>query len=95
MDVRGWPSPAAEGGEVIEREMEMGETMMLGLRLTQAGVADADFRGRFGVSLSEVYGDVIRDLEELGLLTWRDGRLCLTRRGRLLGNRVFSQFLPV
>jgi oxygen-independent coproporphyrinogen-3 oxidase len=94
MDSRAWPSPAAEGGEVIEREMEMGETMMLGLRLTQAGVADADFRGRFGVSLGEVYGDVIRDLEELGLLAWRDGHLCLTRRGRLLGNRVFSQFLP-
>jgi len=65
MDSRAWPSPAAEGGEVIERELEMGETMMLGLRLTQAGIADADFRGRFGISLGEVYGDIIRDLQEL------------------------------
>jgi oxygen-independent coproporphyrinogen-3 oxidase len=93
-DSSAWPSPAAEDGEVIERALEMGETMMLGLRLTQAGMADTDFRQRFDVSLEEVYGDIIQELAELGLLMWQDGCLYLTHRGRLLGNRVFSQFLP-
>lgn len=89
-----WPSPAAEDGEIIDRSLEMGETMMLGLRLTREGVAEADFRQRFGLSLEEAYGDVIRHLDRSSLLTWRDGRLCLTRRGRLLGNQVFARFLP-
>jgi oxygen-independent coproporphyrinogen-3 oxidase len=90
-----WPSPAAQDGEVIDRALEMGETMMLGLRLTQEGIAESDFRQRFGVSLEEVYGDVIQDMQRLGLLMWTDGRLCLTRRGRLLGNQVFAEFLPL
>jgi oxygen-independent coproporphyrinogen-3 oxidase len=89
-----WPSPGAEDGEVIDRSLEMGETMMLGLRLTHEGVAEANFRQRFGVSLEQAYGDLIQKLDRSGLLTWRDGRLCLTRRGRLLGNQVFAQFLP-
>jgi oxygen-independent coproporphyrinogen-3 oxidase len=88
-----WPSPGAEDGEVIDRSLEMGETMMLGLRLTQEGVAEANFRQRFGLSLEQAYGDLIQKLDKSGLLTWRDGRLCLTRRGRLLGNQVFAQFL--
>jgi oxygen-independent coproporphyrinogen-3 oxidase len=90
-----WPSPAAQDGEVIDRTLEMAETMILGLRLTQAGVAESDFRQRFGVSLEEAYSDVIRDMQRLGLLMWTDGRLCLTRRGRLLGNQVFAEFLPL
>jgi oxygen-independent coproporphyrinogen-3 oxidase len=31
----------------------------------------------------------------LGLLEMNDGRIRLTRRGRLLGNEVFYRFLPV
>lgn len=89
-----WPSPAAEDGETINRPLEMGETMMLGLRLTREGVAEADFRQRFGVSLEEVYGDEIRELSSAGLLVWDQARLLLTERGRLLGNQVFARFLP-
>jgi oxygen-independent coproporphyrinogen-3 oxidase len=89
-----WPSPAAEGGEITNRPLAMGETMMLGLRLTREGVAEADFRRRFGVSLWEVYGDVIRDLVGAGLVVWDETRLRLSERGRLLGNQVFARFLP-
>jgi oxygen-independent coproporphyrinogen-3 oxidase len=89
-----WPSPAAEGGEVIDRPLEMGETLMLGLRLTREGVAAADFRRRFGVSLEEVYGQVIGELVGAGLLVRDAVGLRLSGRGRLLGNRVFAQFLP-
>jgi len=88
-----WPSPAAEDGEVTSGSLEMGETMMLGLRLTREGVAEADFQHRFGLSLEEAFGSVIRNLDRSGLLTWHDGRVRLTRRGRLLGNQVFAQFL--
>jgi oxygen-independent coproporphyrinogen-3 oxidase len=89
-----WPSPAAEGGEIIDRPLEMGETLMLGLRLTREGVAEIDFRRRFGVSLEEAYGQVIGDLVGAGLLVRDAVGLRLSGRGRLLGNQVFAQFLP-
>ncbi len=89
-----WPSPAAEGGELIDRPLEMGETLMLGLRLTREGVVADDFRRRFGVSLEEVYGQVIEDLVAAGLLVRDAVGLRLSGRGRLLGNQVFAQFLP-
>jgi len=89
-----WPSPAVQDGEVLDPAMQMGETMMLGLRLTAEGVAERDFQERFGVSLGEVYGEAIGELARLGLVSWEAGRVQLTERGRLLGNQVFLRFLP-
>ncbi len=78
--------------EEIDRRMEMGETMMLGLRLAE-GVSDARFQARFGRELEQVFGAELAELRELGLLAW-DGRVArLTARGRLLGNRVFVRFV--
>lgn len=79
--------------EPIGRELEMGETMMLGLRLAE-GVALDRFRQRFGVGLEDVYGGTLAELVELGLLRIDDRRVCLTERGRFLGNEVFCRFLP-
>jgi len=72
---------------------DMGEFMMTGLRLTKAGIAGSDFRSRFGRGLIEVFGREIEDLVRKGLLEWTDDRLHLTKRGRLLGNQVFMQFI--
>ena len=78
--------------EVIDQAMEMGETMMLGLRLAE-GVTTAQFEARFGLALTDVYGDELTCLSRLGLLAW-DGEVArLTARGRLLGNRVFERFI--
>ncbi len=78
--------------EAISTRTEMGETMMLGLRLSQ-GVSEASFQERFGLELRQVYGPQIEELERLGLLGWHQGWLHLTPRGRLLGNEVFQRFL--
>ena len=53
--------------EVIDQELEMAETMILGLRL-EDGIGYAGFEERFGSSLESVYGAEIRELEGLGLL---------------------------
>jgi oxygen-independent coproporphyrinogen-3 oxidase len=84
--------PVAEE-EVIPPALIQGETMMLGLRLAE-GVADGDFRRRFGVSLAEVYAPTLTQLTETGLLEWDESRARLSMRGRLLGNPVFAAFLP-
>lgn len=80
--------------ETIDRALEIGETMMLGLRLIGEGIDRARFADRFGVDLDDVYGSVIARLVEQGLIEDTIDRIRLTVRGRLLGNRVFAEFLP-
>jgi oxygen-independent coproporphyrinogen III oxidase len=86
-------SPEREG-ESIDRRLAMGETMMLGLRLVQEGVADDRFLARFGVGLDEMFGAEIAGLVRRGLLARLPDRVRLTSEGRLLGNQVFAEFLP-
>jgi oxygen-independent coproporphyrinogen-3 oxidase len=84
--------PAAVSGEYVDRETEMDETMMLGLRLIE-GVDEAAFFNRFNVSIKDVYANAVTDLIDRGLLESRDGFLRLTKQGIFLGNLVFSAFL--
>ncbi|HFB52336.1 MAG TPA: radical SAM family heme chaperone HemW [Anaerolineae bacterium] len=88
------PHPALADFETIDRRLEMGETMMLGLRLTADGVSRADFSARFGVPPEAVFGAEIAKLKALGLLHTDSQRLKLTPAARLLGNLVFAEFLP-
>jgi len=92
---------AAGQNPIEEREyiglgsaLEMGETMMMGLRLVEEGVSYERFRARFGRELVEVYERELKELEKLGLLELNGERVRLTARGRLLGNQVFGRFLP-
>jgi len=80
--------------EEIAEEMEIGETMMLGLRLLQEGVEEARFRQRFDAGLRDRFGGAIDDLVERGLLAADERGIRLSQRGRLLGNLVFQRFLP-
>ena len=84
---------AVAGSEDIRRALEMGETMMLGLRLTE-GVSLASFETRFGVKMTDVYSGELDELGEQGLVVVDEAGVRLTRRGWLLGNRVFGAFLP-
>lgn len=86
-------TPAVQTATPIDRSAEIGETMMMGLRLVQEGVSDAAFRARFGQPLTDLFAPQIERLKSLGLLEWHGDRLRLTRRGRLLGNRVFVEFI--
>ncbi len=86
-------SPALAQATTITREEEMGETMMLGMRLTREGVRDAGFRERYAAGLAEKYPRELRRLKALGLIEWDADGARLTRQGRLLGNRVFREFV--
>jgi len=79
--------------ERLTAAMAMGETMMLGFRLLDEGVADAAFAARHGRSLAEVYGPTIAGLVEIGLLERQPDRVRLTSRGLLLANDVCARFL--
>ena len=82
--------------ETISRSLEMAETAILTLRLRE-GLALPAFRTRFGQDFRQVFGDVVAETTELGLLevVGSEGAEVarLTTRGRLLGNQVFWRFL--
>jgi oxygen-independent coproporphyrinogen-3 oxidase len=71
----------------------MDETMMLGMRLIGEGVREAEFQARFGQGLEPRYGRRLRRLQALGLVEWDVEGARLTPGGRLLGNRVFGEFV--
>jgi oxygen-independent coproporphyrinogen-3 oxidase len=86
-------SPATVNQTRLTPRVEMQETMMLGLRLTQEGVSAAVFQERFGQEMQSVFAKEIGELERLGLLEWVGDALRLTRRARLVGNQVFLRFV--
>lgn len=89
-------TPATINMNHIDTDTEIGETMMMGLRLVLEGVSNQDFLQRFGKNLQEVFGNQIDCLISIGLLEWTGAigkRLRLTKKGYLLGNQVFKEFI--
>lgn len=76
----------------LSPQEQMEETMFLGLRLTE-GVSKAEFHRQFGVSMEQIYGEVIQENIAQGLLIDETGYLRLTREGMDLSNYVMAQFL--
>jgi oxygen-independent coproporphyrinogen-3 oxidase len=89
-------TPATIELNPIDYNTEIGETMMMGLRLLLEGVSNQEFEKRFGTSLQERFGSQIDRLISFGLLEWagaHEERLRLTQKGHLLGNQVFREFI--
>ncbi len=96
-DLPGSEKEAEKDVEVLTKENQMEETMFLGLR-TMKGVGAEKFYESFGLTLKEVYGEVIEKLVGQGLLEWTgdapsDSYLRLTERGIDVSNYVMSEFL--
>jgi oxygen-independent coproporphyrinogen-3 oxidase len=76
----------------------MQEHLMVGLRLLIEGVSNKTFFETYGSPLEQVFAKQIDRLERDGLLEWdptSGDRLRLSRRGWMLGNRVFSEFIDL
>jgi oxygen-independent coproporphyrinogen III oxidase len=85
-------SSAVESVEELTREAAMGETVMLGLRMSE-GVSCDGFRERFGCEIERVYGEELDKLADLGLIEIADMHLRLTDKGVLLANEVMAEFV--
>jgi oxygen-independent coproporphyrinogen-3 oxidase len=85
--------PGWSNEETIGPRTAMGETMMLGLRLLNEGVAEAEFQARHGVGLTARFGPVIDELVGVGMLRRTNGRVTLTERGLMLANDVCARFV--
>jgi len=82
-------SPAAVSRVPIDRETEMRETLLMGLRLLEEGIPSGRFRSRFGLTPQEAFPEEVGRWQAEGLLELQEDRLRLTRRGWLLSNQVF------
>lgn len=83
---------ATENSEDLGRETQMGETMMLGLRLME-GVSMESFLRRFGVLPQETFGEQIISLKQRRLLQEKRDHLSLTRKGVFLANVALMEFV--
>lgn len=78
--------------EILTQKAQIEEEMFLGLRKI-LGVDKTVFENRFGLSMMDVYGDVIEKLKQQKLITETNSRVCLTEEGLFRGNDVFEKFL--
>ncbi|MBI3162268.1 MAG: radical SAM family heme chaperone HemW [Chloroflexi bacterium] len=90
-------TPATVNHHKQSSKDDISDYMINNLRLVQAGVAESDFRLRFGRGLLDVHPKEIGELIRDGLLEKKTSEnsevFRLTKRGRLLGNQVFMRFV--
>ena len=76
----------------LSREDRIAEFMFLGLRKMD-GIDPEAFGRKFGCGLEEIYGMPIRKFLGLGLLSVKEGRLALTKKGIDVSNQIFCEFI--
>ncbi len=86
-------TPATDQAVVVDRESEIAETLIMGLRLTQEGIDRNTFRQRFGEDLLDVHPETIARYEKHGLLYVDNEIVRITTKGRLLSNMVFRDLV--
>lgn len=70
----------------------LGEDMLLGLERVK-GVSLSELSVHYGQDVGRLFQEPLRFLSENGLVSRRDGRVSLTRRGLLLSDAVTAEFL--
>lgn len=83
--------PVEEIVELSKNEL-ITERIIMGLRLKK-GINKSSFKSRFGISLTELYGDTINKLEKENLIHVDDEKITLTKKGLNLGNITLAEFL--
>ena len=83
---------AARDIEELSLEDKMEEFMFVGLRMMK-GVSGSEFLERFGLNMWNVYGDVLKKLEQQGLIEVEAPMVRLTERGSDVSYVGLSEFL--
>ena len=84
-------SPVADFEE-LDLQHRARELIYLGLR-RMSGVSRQAFLERTGMKLDEVCGRALEEQKKLGLIDDDKIRICLTREGRFVADRVVMEFL--
>ena len=78
--------------ETLDKEAMMSEYCILGLRLTE-GISESGFSLKFGIRLSDKFGEIIDKYLNAGLLEKMGDRIRFTEKGMDLSNTVLCEFL--
>ena len=78
--------------EHLTKAEMMEEEFFLGLR-KKSGVSIKRFEEKFGLSFADTYGDIVKKLQEDGLLVKDSEVIRMTKRGLFLGDSVAEQFI--
>lgn len=78
--------------EEVTKKDQMEEFMFLGMRMMK-GISKDKFYQRFGQSLESVYGEILKEQEEKGLIIQEEDRVFLTEMGIDVSNQVFCDYL--
>lgn len=81
-----------EGEEIIEREDEISEFCILGLRKIE-GIDKLEFKKRFKIEIEKLYGHIINNHIKNGLIENDHNSIRLTKKGLDLSNIVEVDFL--
>ena len=74
------------------RNEQIEESMFLGLRMIN-GIDLSQLSTRYEVDIYDIYKSKIAKLEKLGYVSLKNQRLKLTKKGLLMANDVFTEFL--
>jgi oxygen-independent coproporphyrinogen III oxidase len=86
-------TPATAKAIPVDRETEMADTIMMGLRMTREGIQRAAFRQRFGHDLVMMQPEAIEKHIGYGLLHVDETVVRLTDEGRFLSNAVIRDLI--
>jgi oxygen-independent coproporphyrinogen-3 oxidase len=86
-------TPAVDDYNILSRDEEISETLIMCLRLLNDGVHLADFKQRFEVDFLERYEHILPRFANSGLLTIGEDTVKLTKAGRLLCNLIFRELV--
>ena len=78
--------------EHLSQKEQMEEEMFLGLR-KKSGVSMMRFEEKFGRSFDGLYGEIVKDLVQQGLMQIEGDRVRMTKRGLFLGDTVAERFI--
>ena len=78
--------------EHLSQKEQMEEEMFLGLR-KKSGVSMVRFEEKFGRSFDGLYGEIVKDLVQKGLMQIEGDRVRMTKRGLFLGDTVAERFI--
>ena len=76
----------------LTTQEQMDEFMFLGLRLTK-GITRTDFVNTFHRDIDLVYGPVLEDLYDKGMIEFAEDAIRLTQKGIDVSNQVLAEFL--
>ena len=78
--------------EHLSQREQMEEEMFLGLR-KKSGVSRARFEEKFDRSFQELYGEIVKDLIQQGLMQLDGDSVRMTKRGLFVGDTVAERFI--